>query len=225
MHNLTTDLRHALRQARRTPGSAAAVILTIAITIGATTTLFSLYNALVLRSLPVSEPSRIVVVQPIDDKGQNRPLYHDTYVELAKLSVFEHLALYSGGGLMVNEARGVRAEGLIEAVTPGFFETVGLRPYLGRSSVERDYTEIDSPSVVISYRMWQRLYVSDPGAICYCIVINAHPMTVIGVTPPGFNGFYVDAGFGFSVPITVLNRYLGSDAKRPGPRSGRLSGV
>ena len=215
MHNLTTDLRHVLRQARRTPGFAATVILTIAITIGATTTLFSLYNALVLRSLPVSDPSRIVVVQPIDDKGQNRPLYHDTYVELAKLSVFEHLALYSGGGLMVNEARGVRAEGLIEAVTPGFFETLGLRPYLGRFFVERDFTEIDSPSVVISYRMWQRLYGSDPGAIGDRIVINAHPMTVIGVTPPGFNGFYVDAGFGFSVPITVLNRYLGSDAKRP----------
>jgi macrolide transport system ATP-binding/permease protein len=91
--SLYTDLRHACRQICRTPGFSAAVVLTIAITVGATATLFSLYNALVLRSLPVTDPSRIVVVQPIDDKGQNRPLYHQTYLELAKLPVFDHLAL------------------------------------------------------------------------------------------------------------------------------------
>jgi putative ABC transport system permease protein len=69
--------------------------------------------------------------------------------------------------------------------------------------------------VVISYTTWQRLFAGDPQAIGDRIVINAHPMTVIGVTPPSFKGFYVDAGFGFSVPLSVLNRYLGTDAKRP----------
>ncbi len=213
--NLTVDLRHAVRHIRRAPGFALTVVATIAITIGASSTLFSLYYALVMRSLPVSDPSRIVLVQPVDEKGQSRPLYHDTYLELAKLPVFEHLVLYSGGGLMMNEARGVRAEGLIEAVTPGFFEALGLRPHLGRFFNDRDFIDTDSPAVIISYVMWQRLFAGDPNAIGERILINAHPMTVVGVTSPEFKGFYVDSGFGFSVPITVLNRYLGTDPNRP----------
>ena len=215
LDSLRADIRFALRQATRSPAFTGTVVATIALTVGASTILFSVYNGLVIRSLPVRDPSRIVLVQPIDEKGRNRPLYYDTYLELLKLPVFEHLALYSGGGLMINEARGVRAEGLIEAVTPGFFEALGLLPHLGRFFVEDDFTNIDSPSVVISHAMWQRLYGGDPHAIGERIDINAIPMTVIGVTPPDFKGFYVDAGFGFSVPLTVLNRYLGTDPKRP----------
>lgn len=215
LHNLWTDIRQAFRQITRSPGLAVTVIGTIVLTIGATTALFSLHNALVLRTLPVADPSRMVLVQPIDDQGQNRPLYHDTYLELAKLPVFEHLALYSGGGLMLNEARGVRAEGLIEAVTPGFFESLGLQPHLGRFFVDRDFTEGESPVVILSHAMWMRLFNGDAAAIGDRVAINAVPMTVIGVTPPSFKGFYVDGGFGFSVPMTVLNRYLGTDARRP----------
>lgn len=215
LDNFRTDVRHALRQVARAPGFAAAVIGTVAITVGASTTIFSLYHALVLRSLPVADPSQIVVVQPVDLKGQSRALYHEMYLELAKLPVFEHLALYSGGGLMMNEARGNRAEGLIEAVTPGFFEALGLRPFLGRFFVERDFVDIEAPSVVLSHAMWQRLFAGDAAAIGERVSINAHPMTVIGVTPPSFKGFYIDGGFGFSVPLSVLNRHLGTNPNRP----------
>jgi len=215
LQNLPTDVRQAFRQITRAPGLAFAVVGTIALTIGASTALFSLYNALVLRSLPVADPSRVVLVQPLDERGRNRPLYYDTYLELAKLPVFEHLALYSGGGMMLNEARGVRAEGLIEAVTPGFFEALGLQPHLGRFFIERDFTSTDEPVVVLSHAMWMRLFNGDPLAIGERVEIDRRPMTLIGVTPPSFKGFYVDSGFGFSVPITVLNRYLGIDAKRP----------
>ena len=215
LHNLWTDIRQALRQITRAPGIALAVVGTIALTIGASSALFSLYNALVLRSLPVADPSRIVLVQPIDESGRNRPLYLDTYRELAKLPVFEHLGLYSGGGMFLNEARGVRAESLIEAVTPGFFEALGLQPHLGRFFIERDFADTEAPVTVLSHTMWMRLFDGDPAAIGEIVAIDAKPMTVIGVTPPSFKGFYVDGGFGFSVPITLLNRYLGSDAKRP----------
>lgn len=215
LDNFRTDIRHALRQVARTPGFAGAVIGTVAITIGASATVFSLYHALVLRSLPVADPSRIVVVQPVDPKGQSRSLYHESYLELAKLPVFDHLALYTGGGMMMNEARGTRAEGLIEAVTPGFFEALGLRPFLGRFFVERDFIEVDAPTVVLSHAMWQRLFAGDTTAIGERVLINAHPMTVIGVTPPSFKGFYVDGGFGFSVPLSVLNRHLGTNPNRP----------
>jgi hypothetical protein len=142
LDSLRADVRLALRQAARSPAFSGTVVATIALTVGASTVLFSVYNGLVLRSLPVRDPSRVVLVQPIDEKGRNRPLYHETYEELRKLPVFEHLALYSGGGLMINEARGSRVEGLIEAVTPGLFETLGLHPHHGRFFVEDDFTNI-----------------------------------------------------------------------------------
>ncbi len=215
VERVMTDVRRAFQQIRRSPGYAAAVIATLALTVGATTTLFSLYNALVLRTLPVADPSRIVLVQPTDEKGQNRPLYQTMHRELQRLDVFEHLALFSGGGGFFMEARGVRTQGLIESVTPGFHEALGLRPFLGRFFTDRDLTAPDSPTVVISHVLWRRLFNDDPLAIGEQILISGKPMTLIGVTRPEFKGFYVDGGFGFSVPISVLNQHLGTDPKRP----------
>jgi predicted permease len=215
VERLITDVRRAFPQIRRSPGYAAAVITTLALTVGAATTLFSLYNALVLRTLPVADPSRIVLVQPTDQKGQNRPLYQAMHRELERLDVFEHLALFSGGGGFFMEARGVRTQGVIESVTPGFHEALGLRPFLGRFLTDRDLTAPESPTVVISHALWRRLFNDDPAAIGEQILISGKPMTLIGVTPAEFTGFYVDGGFGFSVPISVLNLHLGTDPKRP----------
>ena len=126
---LLHDLRVALRQTRRSPGFACAVIATLALAIGANTGLFSLVNAIVLRTLPVREPGRLALLQATDARGQqNRPIYYTAYAEIAKLPVFEHVALYSGGGLFQIAARGALNEGLIEASTPGLFETLGLQP-------------------------------------------------------------------------------------------------
>jgi predicted permease len=210
-----TDVRRAFQQIRRSPAYAAAVIATLALTVGATTALFSLYNALVLRTLPVADPFRIVLVQPTDQKGQTRPLYQAMHRELERLDVFEHLALFSGGGGFFMEARAVRTQGVIESVTPGFHEALGLRPFLGRFFTDRDLTAPESPTVVISHALWRRLFNDDPSAIGEQILISGKPMTLVGVTPPQFKGFYIDGGFGFSVPISVLNLHLGTDPKRP----------
>jgi predicted permease len=212
---LGEDVRYSWRHVRRAPGFASAVILTVALTIATTTTLFSLYNAMVLRTLPVSDPSRIVLLQPKDAKNQNRPLYQTSHAELQRVPVFEHLGLFSGGGLFPMEARGVKAEGLIEAASPGFHEALGLRPWLGRFVQPEDEANPDAPNVVLSHALWQRLFNGDRAAIGDGVVINGVRMTVIGVTPPEFKGLYIDSGFGFSVPMSVLNRRLGSDPKRP----------
>jgi len=214
---LTVDVRHACRQIRRAPGFAIAVVTTLALTIGANTALFSLFNAIVLRTLPVRDPSGVVLLQATDAKGQNRPIYYRTYRELAALPVFETLTLYSGGGVLQTEARGVRSEGGIEAVTPGFHESLGLRPFLGRFFTTEDFAEegMGPPVAVISHRFWVRFYGADPKAIGERLLVSGEPLTVIGVTPPEFNGFYVDGGFGFAVPMSVLNRQLGTDPKRP----------
>jgi predicted permease len=215
---LAQDIRHAVRQTRRDPAFAVAVIVTLALAIGANTTLFSLVNALLLRRLPVHNPEELVVLQATDARGQqNRPLYYSTYAELAKLPVFNGLALYSGGGLLRVEARGAFNEGLIEASTPGLFETLGLRPYLGRFFTTDD-SPGDSPAaavVVISYELWLRAFGGDPAAVGETVRIGGTPAIVIGVTPPEYKGFYVDGGLGFSVPVTFLNRQMSTDPTRP----------
>lgn len=213
-----SDLAHAIRQLRHAPGFACAVVVTLALTVGANTAMFSLVNAIILRTLPVQDPERIVVLQARDARGvANRPIYYSTFAGLAKLPVFESLSLYSGGGLLQLEVRGGRAEGVIEASTPGLFESIGLRPYLGRFFSSDDVVA-DGPSapvVVISYDLWRRTFGSDPSAIGETIRISGAPATVIGVTPPHYKGFYVDGGLGFSVPLSFLNHQIGTDPKRP----------
>ena len=218
MDGFSQDLRYALRHIGRAPGFACAVVAMLALAIGANSAFFSLVNAVVLRRLPVREPGRLVVLQATDNRAQqNRPLYYAAFRELAKLPVFEQVALYSGGGLFQIETRGALNEGLIEASTPGLFETLGLQPHLGRF-----FTPDDSPAdrsaeavVVLSFDFWRRAFGSDPSAIGERILIAGTPAVVIGVTPPEYKGFYADGGFGFSVPLTFLIRQMGNDPKRP----------
>lgn len=215
---LVQDVRYALRQVRRSPGFASAVIGTLALAIGANTALFSLLNAIILRPLPVRDPARLVVLTAMDERGQqSRPIYYSTFAELARHEMFETLSLYSGGGVLLTEARGVLGEGGIEAVTPQFHETLGLRPLLGRF-----FTPDDAPAenpaasvAVISHRFWQRYYGADPHAIGEKVLVNGTPLRVVGVTPVDYKGLYVDGGFDFWVPLTVLNRQLSTEPNRP----------
>lgn len=132
--SLLQDARHAVRQLRRAPGLATAVVATLAIAIGAGATLFSLLNAVVLRPLPVRDPERLVVLSLADRRGEaTRLIYYSTYTELVRhQKVFESLFAYSSGGFFSLEARGTLVDGGIAAITPEFFDVLGLRPLLGR---------------------------------------------------------------------------------------------
>ena len=127
------DVRYAWRQLRRSPGLSLVVLLTLALGIGANTALFSVLNALVLRTLPVKDPDRLVVLSVNDSTGQpGRFLYYDTYSALAaRQRTLESMALYVGGGLLTTETRGELSEGGVEAATPGYYELLGVaRPHL-----------------------------------------------------------------------------------------------
>ncbi len=218
MTGFLQDVRYAVRHARTAPALGCAVIVTLALAIGANTALFSLVNALLLRPLPVRDPDELVLLQATDDRGQqNRPIFYSTFSTLAKLPVFETLTLYSGGGLFQIEVRGGLKEGLIEASTPGLFESLGLQPHLGRFFSSND-SPADGPSapvVVLSYDFWQRAFGGDPKALGETILISGTPATVIGITPREYKGFYVEAGLGFSVPLSFLNRQMSTDSTRP----------
>jgi predicted permease len=200
MHNLLGGLRYAVRQFRLSPVFTAATILTLALGIGGTTAIFTLIHAVMLRSLPVSDPARLYRIGDGDDccvEGgpQDRwgmfsfPLYERLKAETPE---FESVAAFQAGGAHVS----VRREGAdtaarplrSEFVTGNYFSTLGVRAFGGRVFTADDDKPSAPPVAVLSHHVWQGTYGGDASIVGSTFVIEGHPFTVIGVAPPGFFG-------------------------------------
>jgi predicted permease len=200
MQNLPGNLRYALRQFRLSPVFTAAAVLTLALGIGGTTAIFTLIHAVMLRSLPVSDPGGLYRVGEGDDccvEGGPQdvwgmfsfPLYQRLKAETPE---FEEVTAFQAGRGRLS----VRRQGLESAARPlnseyvsgTFFSTLGVRAFGGRVFTAEDDTPASAPVAVLSHRVWQTIYASDPGVVGSTFVVEGHPLTVIGVAPPGFYG-------------------------------------
>ena len=200
MPNLPGNFRYALRQFRRAPVFTAAAILTLALGIGGTTAIFTLIHAVMLRSLPVSDPASLYRVGEGDDccvEGgpQDRwglfsfPLYERLKAETPE---FEEVAAFQAGRWRLSvrrqgtesTARPLRSE----YVTGSYFSTLGVRAFGGRVFTPDDDKPGASPVAVLSHRVWQTTYASDPSVVGSTFVVEGHPLTVIGVALAGFFG-------------------------------------
>jgi len=188
LETLWQDLRYGIRTLRKQPGFSAVVVLTLAIGIGANSTIFSFANGVLLRPLPYSEPERLVLLDEtaplrgVQSMGVSFPNFLDWR---AQNKVFEDVAAYSPGtytlvgGGEPEQARGARVSG-------GLFEILGVAPVLGRTiSAEEDGPGSETV-VILGHGLWQRRFGSEPGVVGSTISINNRPHTVIGVMPPGF---------------------------------------
>lgn len=211
------DIRYAARRIRRQPTAAVIVVLTLAIAVGANATLFSLVRGIVERPLPVRAPDRLVVISLVNPRNaQQLFTYVETFDRLrSEQDVFESMSLYVGGGLLRGEARGTSFYGGVESSTDGFFESLGLRPFLGRfpTASENPPAGHAAPYVVISYRIWQRYFAGDPHALSETIRVEGVPLYVIGVAPPEFHGMYVDGGADFWVSMDFVRMVAGDPSK------------
>jgi len=219
---LLQDIRYALRHLRRAPGFTAAVILTLALGVGANTALVSLLNAVVLRPLPVKQPERLAAVVLVSPKNQQQwhPMDYGTFLELRqRQQVFEKLCAYSGGGTPTTEVHGVLSPAVLEAMTPEYYDILGIQPFLGRFISADDAPSTGEPAavVVLGHRFWQRHFGGDAAAIGRRLAVEGTPLTIIGIMPPEFRGLQVDAGSDIFVPLTLLPRIFarGSDIRRP----------
>ena len=200
MQNLPANFRYALRQFRLSPVFTAAAVLTLALGIGGTTAIFTLIHAVMLRSLPVSDPGRLYRVGEGDEccvEGgpQDRwgmfsfPLYERLKTETPE---FEEVTAFQAGRWRL----GVRRQGIesvarslrSEYVTGTYFSTLGVRAFGGRVFTPDDDKPAASPVAVLSHRVWQTTYASDPSVVGSTFVVEGHPLTVIGVAPAGFFG-------------------------------------
>ena len=194
------DIRYALRQFAKSPGFTATAILTLALGIGATTAIFTLVNAVLLKSLPVARPDGLIRVGDNENCCINGGMQEDWSLfsyELYKefrdnTPGFSQLAAFQADSDQI----GVRRAGsnhpsessVGEFVSGNSFETLGLRAYAGRLLQPADDDKGAAPVAVMSYRTWQQKYGLDPSIVGASFLINSQPFTIIGIAPPGFFG-------------------------------------
>ncbi len=211
MRGIRDDVRQALRLFSKKPAFAAIVVLTLALGSGANTAIFSLLDQVMLRALPVERPDQLVVLHaPGPDSGWRmsqsavRPLSQPMLDGLrARAEVFDgvfghyRVPLHFGTGGETERVRG-------DLVTGTFFEVLGLRPAHGRLfTADDDKTPSGHPIVVLGHAFFERRFGGDPSAVGRVVRVNDHPMTVIGVAPPGFEGVDVGSAVDVYLPAAM----------------------
>jgi hypothetical protein len=208
------DIRYGLRTLVRNPGFSAVAMLTLALGIGANTAIFSLMNAVLLRKLPVKNPSQLVlfgagkwggIMDEVPDRSWqlfSYPFYRDLQ---SYKSVFTDVTAMES---MTNEVHGTIGESseteAIQArlVSGTYFSTLGVQPILGRAFTEED-DRIPSPVAVASYAWWKRRFGGDPSIIGKKMSVGPAVYTVIGVAPPEFFGTTVGESPDLWVPLSM----------------------
>jgi predicted permease len=198
--NLLDSIGYAVRRLRLAPVFTITAVLTLALGIGGTTAIFSLIDAVMLRSLPVGDPSQLYRIGEGDDccvEGgpQDRwGMFSWPLVQLlsGQTPEFEQITAFQAGGNRLS----VRREGVdtsarpmrTEYVTGNYFETLGVRAFGGRVLSSADDKDASPPVAILSYNAWQSTYGSDPSVVGSTFAIEGHPFTIVGVAPPGFYG-------------------------------------
>lgn len=217
MESFTQDVRFGLRSMRKSPAFSLICVLSLALGIGANTTIFTVVNALLLNPLPVADISRLVQLDTIDSKtrvtqanaaklGMSYPNCQDYQ---RQNQVLTGLSCISGGPLTWSgEAEPRQVAG--QLVNANYFEVLGLTPILGRFFLSDEDTKPGGNNVVIvSHSLWSNKLGSDRSVIGKTLTLNATPFTVIGVAPKGFKGtFTIGSADEVWIPISMYGQVL-----------------
>lgn len=191
MNGLLQDIRYALRQLRKSPGFAAVAVLTLALGIGANTGIFTLVNAVLLKSLPVPNPEQLYFVRQRDRFAEQTRISYPLYEGMLKaMPASASLAAMTRPGdfyLGAGNSQPEMTKG--QLVSGNYFQAFGTYPALGRLLTPEDNRIIDGhPVAVISYGCWKRRFAADPDVIGRELLINSVRFTLVGVTPRDFFG-------------------------------------
>jgi putative ABC transport system permease protein len=213
MTGLTQDLWYALRQLRKAPVFALTAVFTLALGIGANTAIFTVFNQVLLRMLPVEKPQELVQLTSTgSDRGQilvfggtsgmffSNPMYRDLQ---SKNTVFSGmLANTEGGTAVVWNGQGETAD--TELVSGNYFQLLGVPAFLGRTLLPSDdVVKNGSPVVVLSYDYWKRRFAGAPDVINKTVLVDGQPFTIVGVSAPGFSSVITGYKPRIFVPLTM----------------------
>jgi predicted permease len=220
MDTLTQQLKFAARSLVARPSYALIVIATLALGIGANTAVFSVLHALVLRSLPVADPARLVLVMRNGQPSQQFPLFQHFQANSKTVDV---LAFRTGSWRF---SAGEKTERITGALVSGsYFAVLGISASLGTTITNEDDTIPGSggprgPVAVLSHGFWMRQFGGEPGVIGSSIVLNARPFTIVGVAPAGFLGTEVGQSVDVLAPMMMQPTLMPGLGKALGePRS------
>ena len=209
METIWQDLRYSLRVLAKAPGFTAVAILTLAIGMGASVTIFSWVRAVLLNPLPgVAEPDRIVALESLTPDADWVPTSYLDFRDLRdncklmeSMSVAKPVALAVG-----NEDNIERVWG--EVVSGNFFDLLRVKPELGRffSPAEVDHQQNAHPLAILSHSYWSSHYHADPRVIGAMVRINHFPYTIIGVAPKAFHGSMPGLTFDMWAPATMYGQ-------------------
>jgi predicted permease len=208
LDDLRRDVAYAARTLRKTPGFALAAALTLGLGIGANTTIFSLTDALVLRWLPIPGAQQILQVTTPGFGVFPYPLVGPL---TGQREIFSDAFGFSAAGFNVGPPGAVeRTPGVW--VTGGYFGTLGLQPIAGRLLTREDDRAGAPPAAVIADGYWGRAFARDRRVVGQAILIEGIPVTIVGVSPPGFTGVAVGQVADITLPIAILPQLLPEQA-------------
>jgi putative ABC transport system permease protein len=194
LDDLRRDLRHAVRMLRRNPIFAVTAALSLAIGIGANTTIFTIANALLFAAPSgVARPDRLVDIAGVMDgrPGLFMQLSYRDYLDIReRATTLDGVYGYGLGPQPMSLGGASGAERIFaNLVTTSFFNVLGVRPAAGRLFDDRDSEQAGaSPMVILSHNFWMRRFGLDPTVVGRTLELNGHPFTVVGVAPDGFQG-------------------------------------
>ena len=219
MHALWQDVRYAIRMLIKNPAFSFVAILSLALGIGANTTIFTVVNAILLNPLPVKDISRVVEIDTVDTKTRvtaaNSEKLGMSYVNFQDYArqtpqVFSAMTCVVGpfpltwsGGAEPRQLQG-------QMVSASFFDLLGVRPAAGRFFLPDEDTKPGGNNVaVLSYSLWTNKFGANPNTIGQIITLNATPYTIVGVAPNGFKGtFTFNNAEAIWVPVSMYPQVL-----------------
>lgn len=209
MEAIWDDLKSAFRMLRKNPGFAAVAILTVGIGIGASTTVFSWIQAVLVNTLPgAGDPTRVVALESLTPSGEWVPTSYLDFRDIRdNVKTVQSMTVTAPMALAVGDDRNVERE-WGEAVSGNYFDLLQVKPVAGRffSHEESDNKLNAHPVVVISDQLWKSKYHSDPSAIGSTVRINRNQYQIIGVAPKDFVGSMPGLSFDMWVPATMFGQ-------------------
>ena len=203
---LLHDVRYALRQLRRSPGFTTVALLTLALGIGATTGIFTLVDAVLLKSLPVPHPEQLLLVKQNDHTTEKTRVSYPFFLHVRRQlpDTAPIAAMGWPDDFYINAGTVQPERALGQLVSGNYFQVFETWPVLGRLLTPTDDAKLSgSPVAVISYGYWQRRFAGDPGVIGRKVTVNSVPFSIVGVAARGFFGARAGMEPDFWMPLTM----------------------
>ncbi len=216
MANFLQDVRYGLRMLVKSPGFTAVALISLALGIGANTTIFTLAKGIFLQSIPVKNAGRVVVLYSNQMSRKGPPQEYLPTPYLNAVDYCEDIRSFSGCSIVMPDGfdlteSGRRTRVQAQLVNANYFDLLGIHPILGRSFSPEDESSV-RPVAVISYSLWNTRFGADRGIIGRSVQLDQMEYSVIGVAPAGFRGLALGSPDVW-IPVSLADEVLSPQAK------------